>query len=251
MSRAVHAIQICSLSKSFGRVPVLRAIDLDLRPGALSVLIGRSGSGKSTLLRCLNGLETPEQGQITAAGVTRRFPEHAFDKDLEHSVRLKVGMVFQQFHLFGHLNVFENLTLAPRVGQARATADTTRAATALLKKLGLHAHGGHYPHQLSGGQQQRAAIARALLLSPEVLLLDEPTSALDPHLAQEVLEVMLRLKREGMTQVLVTHELEFARRYADHVVFLEEGQVIEQGSPARIFGKPRDPRTRTFTRGQR
>ena len=248
--RPSPAIQVRQLSKSFRAHAVLKGVDLDLPAHALTALIGRSGSGKSTLLRCLNGLETPDGGSIALAGVTRRFPDDASDQVKQHAVRAVTGMVFQQFHLFPHLNILQNLELAPRVAQRRGDKALLRAeAQALLAKVGLSFHAEHFPAQLSGGQQQRAAIARALMRAPQVLLFDEPTSSLDPQLSAEVLEVMRALKREGMTQVMVTHELSFARRYADHVVFLEDGVVVEQGSAAQVFGRPQDARTRTFVKG--
>jgi polar amino acid transport system ATP-binding protein len=224
------AISLRGLRKSFGKHAVLKGVDLDLPAGRLSAILGRSGSGKSTLLRCLGGLERPDGG--------------------EYTVRGRCGMVFQQFHLFPHLDILANLCLAPRVAQGRSAAETREQALALLARMGLDFHAHHYPSQLSGGQQQRVAIARALMTGPEILLFDEPTSSLDPQLAEEVLEVMVDLKRRGMTQVLVTHEHAFARRYADWVVVMEDGAVLEQGRPNRIFQKPKDPRTRAFLRSQ-
>jgi ABC-type polar amino acid transport system ATPase subunit len=222
------ALIIQSLRKSFKDRVVLRDIDLALQGGQLTVLIGRSGSGKSTLLRCLSGLEKPDSGAIELAGQ-------------------RSGMVFQQFHLFPHLNILDNLQLAPRVAHGRGDAEgLEQDCLGLLKKVGLATHAQHFPSQLSGGQQQRAAIARALACRPDVLLYDEPTSALDPHLAAEVLHVMAQLRKDGLTQVLVTHELDFAKRYADHVVFLEDGVVVEQGPPKTFFSKPKDARTKRF-----
>ena len=222
------ALVIQSLRKSFKDQTVLRDIDLTLQGGQLTVLIGRSGSGKSTLLRCLSGLLRPDSGEIELGSQ-------------------RTGMVFQQFHLFPHLNILDNLRLAPRVAHGRGDAeDLERDCLALLKKVGLATHALHFPSQLSGGQQQRAAIARALACKPDVLLYDEPTSALDPHLAAEVLHVMAQLRKDGLTQVLVTHELDFAKRYADQVVFLEDGVVVEQGPPRALFSKPKDARTRRF-----
>jgi polar amino acid transport system ATP-binding protein len=226
---ATQPILIHQLHKRFGSRPVLKGIDLSLPAGRLSVLVGRSGSGKSTLLRCLSGLERPERGRFSLQG--------------------RPGLVFQQFNLFPHLNVLDNLLLAPRVAQQRRGDDVRPEALALLAKVGLGGHAEHFPSQLSGGQQQRAAIARALACQPDVLLYDEPTSALDPHLAKEVLKVMAQLRKDGLTQVLVTHELDFARTYADLVVFLEDGIVVEQGPPKAFFSRPKDPRTRAFLRG--
>ncbi len=226
------AIQIQALRHAYGAHTVLKSVDLKLPARKLSVLIGRSGSGKSTLLRCIGGLETPDAGRIDVQG--------------------RCGMVFQQFHLFPHLSITQNLTLAPRVALGRRDEAALGAeAAALLAKVGLSFHADHYPSQLSGGQQQRAAIARALMMRPQVLLYDEPTSSLDPQLAQEVLALMSQLRREGRTQVMVTHEHAYARRHADWVVYLEDGEVVEQGPPARVFGRPKDPRTRAFIRGER
>jgi ABC-type polar amino acid transport system ATPase subunit len=226
------AVSLRALSKTYKQHRVLQAVDLDLPARKLSVLVGRSGSGKSTLLRCLAGLEQADAGsQITVQG--------------------SCGMVFQQFHLFPHLTVTQNLLLAPRVAQGRQDEKTLQQeASGLLAKVGLSFHAGHYPGQLSGGQQQRAAIARALMVRPQVLLYDEPTSALDPDLAEEVLAVMRGLRKEGLTQVMVTHEHAFARKYADHVVVLEGGRILEQGKPARVFGQPKDPRTKAFLRSE-
>jgi polar amino acid transport system ATP-binding protein len=223
---ATQPIVIHQLQKRFGARPVLQGIDLSLPGGRLSVLLGRSGSGKSTLLRCLSGLERPDSGRFSLQG--------------------RPGLVFQQFNLFPHLNVMDNLLLAPRIAQRRRGTDVQPEAAALLAKVGLHEHAQHFPSQLSGGQQQRAAIARALACQPDVLLYDEPTSALDPHLAKEVLKVMAQLRKDGLTQVLVTHELDFARKYADLVVFLEDGVVVEQGPPKAFFSRPKDARTRRF-----
>jgi ABC-type polar amino acid transport system ATPase subunit len=226
------AISLRQLSKTYKQHQVLRSLDLDLPARKLSVLLGRSGSGKSTLLRCLSGLEQADAGSRVA-------------------LKGSCGMVFQQFHLFPHLTVTENLLLAPRVAQGRADGRKLhKEAALLLEKVGLSFHAGHYPSQLSGGQQQRAAIARALMVRPQVLLYDEPTSALDPDLAEEVLDVMRGLRKEGLTQVMVTHEHAFARKYADWVVVLEGGQIIEQGASAKVFGRPKDPRTRAFLRSE-
>jgi ABC-type polar amino acid transport system ATPase subunit len=244
------AVQVRGLTKAFRKKPVLCGVDLDLPAGALSVLIGRSGAGKSTLLRCLNGLETPDAGRLEVAGVRLHFPEDADDEQKDQAIRSRTGMVFQQFHLFPHKTILENLLLAPQVAHGRS--DTERLLSecgALLEKVGLAFHADHYPSQLSGGQQQRAAIARALATRPSLMLYDEPTSALDPQLGQEVLQVMVRLKREGRTQVLVTHDLNFARAYADWAVFLEDGIAVEQGPARRVFGRPRDARTQAYVRG--
>jgi ABC-type polar amino acid transport system ATPase subunit len=245
--KTAPAIRIQGLHKAYKQHQVLRNIDLDLPQQRLSVLIGRSGAGKSTLLRCLNGLETPDAGRLCVAGIELSYPDDAKDESKGQAVRQRTGMVFQQFHLFPHLTLLQNLELAPRVAHARLEAHALRRECGeLLDKVGLAFHRDHYPSQMSGGQQQRAAIARALATKPKLLLFDEPTSALDPQLSEEVLKVMLTLKREGMTQVMVTHELGFARRYADWVVFLEDGVVVEQGPAAAVFGRPKDARTRAY-----
>jgi ABC-type polar amino acid transport system ATPase subunit len=219
------------IHKSFAGHAVLRGLDLKVRAGSLCVLIGRSGCGKSTLLRCLNGLEIPEQGEIQLHG--------------------KAGMVFQSFQLFPHLNTLENVMSGPRIVKKIPLAETRLLGQKLLHKVGLEGHQNHYPSQLSGGQQQRAAIARALAMNPEIMLYDEPTASLDPHLSGEVLQVMLELKKEGMTQVLVTHEHAFAAKAADQVVFIEDGLVIEAGPAKRLFKNARDPRTRRFLKGMK
>jgi len=229
MPQPAIVLEARQLHKSFGDRPVLQGLDLSVRAGSLCVLIGRSGCGKSTFLRCIKGLETPDQGEVFLQG--------------------SAGMVFQSFQLFPHLNALDNVLSGPRIVKKIPRERALGPARALLDKVGLHELHGHFPSQLSGGQQQRAAIARALAMEPDILLYDEPTASLDPHLTGEVLAVMLELKREGMTQVLVTHELAFARRAADQVVFIEDGRVVEAGSPRRIFGAPKDPRTRRFVRG--
>jgi polar amino acid transport system ATP-binding protein len=219
------------LHKSFNGVAVLRGLSLQVPAGSLCVLIGRSGCGKSTLLRCVKGLESPESGQVRTFGPT--------------------GMVFQNFQLFPHLSALENVMSGPRIVKKTPLAEARGLAARLLDKVGLQGHHHHYPSQLSGGQQQRAAIARALAMRPEIMLYDEPTASLDPHLSQEVLQVMLELKREGMTQVLVTHEHGFAKKAADQVVFIEEGLVVEAGPAKKIFGSAKDARTRRFVRGMK
>ena len=226
-----NVIEIRGLHKAFGERTVLKDLGLDVAKGELCVLIGRSGSGKSTLLRCLNGLEAPDSGSIQTHGV--------------------IGMVFQNFHLFPHLNLRDNIMAAPRHVKGMSFDDAHALATRLLAKVGLAEHASHFPSQLSGGQQQRGAIARALAMSPEILLYDEPTASLDPHLTGEVMDVMKSLKREGMTQVMVTHEHAFARKAADRAVFIEAGQVVETASARRLFSAPQDPRTRRFLKGLR
>ncbi|HYP43729.1 MAG TPA: amino acid ABC transporter ATP-binding protein [Propionibacteriaceae bacterium] len=227
-------------SKSGTRV-VLDNLDLDVDAGECVVLIGGSGSGKSTLLRCLNLLETLDDGVITLGDTDISDPRVDVD-----AVRARVGIVFQAFNLFPHLSVLDNITLAPirvhRVPPARARAE----ARDMLERVGLADHAEQLPDQLSGGQQQRAAIARALINSPELMLLDEVTSALDPELVWEVLALLRELRRDGMTMVLATHEMVFAQQVADKVCFLSGGRVLEQGSPGQLFGAPQEPRTREF-----
>lgn len=228
---------------------MLRGIDLAIRQCQATVLIGPSGCGKSTFLRCLNGLEMMDGGEIRiGASVLNRekFPDfRSFDCEARH-LRREVGMVFQSFNLFPHLTALENVMKAPVVVKGMAREEAEPMARGFLKKVGLEEHADHYPSQMSGGQQQRAAIARALAMSPKVMLYDEPTSALDPSLVDEVLAVMQQLDQEGMTQVIVTHEMRFARDVADQVVFFYEGEVAERGTPEQIFQNPEDPRTRRF-----
>jgi len=248
-----NIIEIRDLKKSFQGSPVLKGINLDVEACQLTVIIGASGCGKSTLLRCLNGLEVFDEGRISVSGISvLRGPArpHA-DRDyhrLCHQLRGQVGMVFQSFNLFPHMTVLDNVARPPMIVQGIAAEEARANALALLEKVGLKEKSGLYPEQLSGGQQQRAAIARALAMKPKVLLYDEPTSALDPELVDEVLIVMKELDAEGMTQLVVTHEMRFARDVAEKIVFLSEGLVVEEGDPARIFSDPADPRTRQFLR---
>ena len=234
-------IQAFGLHKHFGALHVLRGVDLVVAARELVFIIGPSGSGKSTLLRCLNRLETPDSGSITVDGtdlLDRRT-------DLNHA-RARIGMVFQSFNLYPQMTALGNVTLALRkvVGKSRAEADATGLAA--LARVGLADRAGHRPAQLSGGQQQRVAIARAIALEPRVMLFDEPTSALDPELVGSVLAVMRELRESGMTMVVVSHEMGFARAAADRVVFMADGLVIEQGPPAAIFADPQHERTRAF-----
>ncbi|MFN8590627.1 MAG: amino acid ABC transporter ATP-binding protein [Thermomicrobiales bacterium] len=234
-------ISVRQLTKSFGEVNVLRGIDLDVRRGEVVVVIGPSGSGKSTLLRCLNRLEDPSGGVITIGGVeiTQRganLPQ----------IRRKVGMVFQHFNLFPHMTALENVMEGPRTVLGMSRGDAERTARGLLEKVGLADKTDSKPANLSGGQQQRVAIARALAMSPDAMLFDEVTSALDPELVGEVLNVMRGLADEGMTMVIVTHEMSFARRVADRVIFLDQGVIAEEGPPERIFHRARAERTRQF-----
>ncbi|MCO8271670.1 amino acid ABC transporter ATP-binding protein [Actinoplanes sp. TRM 88003] len=235
------AIEIEALHKSFGRLEVLRGIDLTVEPGEVVCVIGPSGSGKSTLLRCVNLLEEPTSGTIRLAGVEVTDPDCDID-----AVRKGVGMVFQQFNLFGHLTVRENVTIAQRRVLKRSRAEADRIATENLDRVGLADKAAAYPAQLSGGQQQRVAIARSLAMEPQLMLFDEPTSALDPELVGEVLAVMRGLVADGMTMLVVTHEMAFAREVASRVVFMDDGLIVEQGPPAELFGQPREERTRAF-----
>ncbi|GLY03981.1 amino acid ABC transporter ATP-binding protein [Actinoplanes sp. NBRC 101535] len=237
----MSTIEISDLHKSFGSLEVLRGIDLTVEPGEVVCVIGPSGSGKSTLLRCVNLLEEPTSGSIRVAGVEVTDPDCDIDE-----VRRGIGMVFQQFNLFGHLTVRENVTIAQRRVLKRGKAEADRIAAANLGRVGLSEKAKAYPAQLSGGQQQRVAIARALAMDPQLMLFDEPTSALDPELVGEVLAVMRGLAAEGMTMLVVTHEMAFAREVASRVVFMDGGVIVEQGPPAEVFGNPREDRTREF-----
>lgn len=251
MSQTVIRVQ--NLKKQFADHAVLNGIDLEIAAGDLTVLIGPSGCGKSTLLRCLNGLEIFDAGTVDIVGyhLERRHPVASLDREYQKSaqnVRRHVGMVFQSFNLFPHMNLIENVMCAPRVVNGVSKNLAEEQGMSLLKKVGLHTHAKHYPLQMSGGQQQRGAIARALAMSPKIMLYDEPTSALDPSLTGEVWQVMKKLDEEGMTQIVVTHEHRVARDVADRVVFLDHGQVIEDAAPDILFGNPKDERTREFLR---
>jgi polar amino acid transport system ATP-binding protein len=234
-------IEIEGLQKSFGSNRVLDGISLKVPEGKVVCVIGPSGSGKSTLLRCVNGLESYEGGDVRVDGL-RVDRGH---KDIR-AVRQRVCMVFQRFNLFGHRTALENVTEGPIYALGRARAEAEREAVALLAQVGLAGKEASYPAQLSGGQQQRVAIARALAMQPRAVLFDEPTSALDPELVGEVLRVMRDLARGGMTMMVVTHEIGFAREVADHVVFMDRGRVVEEGPPAEVLTAPRAPRTRDF-----
>lgn len=228
---------------------VVDGMSLHVEEGELVALIGPSGCGKSTFLRCLNGLETISAGQARIVETTLQNPleiGHAEFYKRAQQVRQHVGMVFQSFNLFPHLTVAQNIMKAPQVVRGIATPEAEHTALELLDKVGLADKAEHFPHELSGGQQQRAAIARALAMSPKILLYDEPTSALDPTLVNEVLRVMKQLDQEGMTQIVVTHEMRFARDVADRIVYVENGQIVEMGPPAQIFAHPQDERTRRF-----
>jgi ABC-type polar amino acid transport system ATPase subunit len=234
-------IDVSGLCKSFGKLSVLNGIDLTVDKGEVVVIIGPSGSGKSTFLRCLNLLEVPTKGDVVFEGNRITDPKQDINR-----LRQKMGMVFQQFNLFPHLSVLANITIAPiRVlGQTKAAA--AENARRLLKTVGLEDKANSYPNQLSGGQKQRIAIARALAMSPDVMLFDEPTSALDPEMVGEVLDVMKKLAAEGMTMVVVTHEMGFAREVGDRIIFMDGGAIVEQGTPENVFGNPQHPRTRDF-----
>ena len=235
------AIEVRSLHKSFGALEVLKGIDFHVGRGEVVCVIGPSGSGKSTLLRCINLLEVPTSGKIWVSGLDLTDP----DVDID-AVRRRIGMVFQQFNLFPHLSVLENLTIAQRRVLRRGKAEAQSVARANLERVGLADKAAAYPAQLSGGQQQRAAIARSLSMGPELMMFDEPTSALDPELVGDVLEVMRSLVAEGMTMMVVTHEMAFAREVADRVVFMDEGVVVEEGPPEAVLGAPEHPRTKDF-----
>jgi polar amino acid transport system ATP-binding protein len=237
----VSTIEIRDLHKSFGSLEVLRGINFHVEPGEVVCVIGPSGSGKSTLLRCVNLLEEPTSGSVSVAGVELTDPECDID-----AVRRGIGMVFQQFNLFPHLTALGNVTIAQRKVLRRPRAEADKIARANLDRVGLADKIEAYPAQLSGGQQQRVAIARALALGPKVMLFDEPTSALDPELVGDVLGVMRKLALDGMTMLVVTHEMSFAREVADRVVFMDGGVVVEDGPPSQVITAPRHERTRTF-----
>jgi polar amino acid transport system ATP-binding protein len=242
MSEAIRpAIELVALEKRFGANHVLRGIDLDVAPGEVVCLVGPSGSGKSTLLRCVNRLEEPTGGHVVIDGENIC----ASDCDLDR-VRTKIGMVFQQFNLFPHLCVLDNLTIAQRKVLRRSKEHSEAKARAVLERVGLLEKLQEYPSRLSGGQQQRVAIARALAMDPQMMLFDEATSALDPELVGEVLGVMRSLAEDGMTMLVVTHEMGFARQVADRVVFMDAGVIVEQGHPGQVLGNPEQERTRRF-----
>ena len=236
-------ITVKNLQKSFGDLKVLCGVNLHIQKGEKVVLIGPSGSGKTTLLRCLNLLEQPTGGQIFFEGTNITDPKC----DINH-IRRKMGMVFQQFNLFPHLSILDNIILAPTKLKLQSRAEATENAMNLLRRVGLQDKAKNYPRQLSGGQQQRIAIVRALAMNPDVMLFDEPTSALDPEMVGEVLDVMKQLAEDGMTMVVVTHEMGFAREVADRAVFMDGGVIVEEGSPKDVFEHPQQPRTQDFLR---
>ena len=234
-------IQIIGLGKKFGELEVLKGIDMQVNAGEVVCVIGPSGSGKSTLLRCVNRLEEPTSGRILIEGVDMTDPDVDIDR-----LRTRIGMVFQHFNLFPHLTVLDNLTIAQRKVLKRSKHEAREIAVANLERVGLIDKIDEYPNRLSGGQQQRVAIARALSMKPDMMLFDEPTSALDPELIGEVLDVMRRLAQDGMTMMVVTHEMGFAREVADRVVFMDGGVIVEEGPPKDVLSNPKHERTRRF-----
>ena len=233
-------IQIKDVKKRFGRVEALRGVSLDVNEGEVVVIVGPSGSGKTTLLRCINRLEEYEEGTIIVDGMTLDNTSNI------NAIRCEVGMVFQSFNLFAHLTALQNLMLAQCTVRKRSREEAEKIARALLAKVGIPEKAKAHPAQLSGGQQQRVAIARALAMNPKIMLFDEPTSALDPEMIKEVLDVMTSLAKEGMTMVVVSHEMGFARAAADRVIFMDEGLIIEQATPQDFFENPKEERTRLF-----
>ena len=234
-------IEVKDLNKHFGKLHVLKGINNNIKKGEVVVVIGPSGSGKSTFLRCLNLLEVPTSGEIIFEGTDITSKNSDINK-----LRQKMGMVFQQFNLFPHMTVLQNITLAPLKLKGIDKDEVEKIAFKLLKRIGLEDKADTYPNNLSGGQKQRIAIARALAMSPDMMLFDEPTSALDPEMVGEVLEVMKDLAREGMTMVVVTHEMGFAKEVGDRVVFMDGGLIIEEGTPEEIFNNPKNERTKNF-----
>ncbi|PJX14762.1 amino acid ABC transporter ATP-binding protein [Halomonas sp. 141] len=237
-------VQMQKLNKHFGSLHVLKNIDLEIVPGEVVVVIGASGSGKSTLIRCINGLEEFQSGSLDVDGNTL-LPDGKSSKALQ-TIRTEVGMVFQQFNLFPHLSVIDNITLAPMKVRGWSRKDAEETAQRLLERVGIADQAQKYPSQLSGGQQQRVALARALAMEPRLMLFDEPTSALDPEMIGEVLDAMRELAKEGMTMVIVTHEMGFAREVADRVIFIHKGEITEQGPPEQLFDAPQHERTQSF-----
>src|SRR5688500_2502939 len=229
------------ITKRFGKLVALSDVSLQVRKGEVVLIIGPSGSGKSTLLRCINHLEVPDAGRVVVDGLDLKRGKVNINR-----VRQEVGMVFQRFELFPHLTVVDNVTLAQRVVRKRTPAEANRIAMELLEKVGIPEKARNYPAQLSGGQQQRVAIARALAMQPKIMLFDEPTSALDPEMIKEVLDVMLDLAREGMTMVVVSHAMGFARAAANRVVFMAQGMIVETGTPDQVFSNPEHDRTKLF-----
>ncbi|MBB5830308.1 amino acid ABC transporter ATP-binding protein [Brachybacterium aquaticum] len=253
-SGAPVVIQVQDVHKSFGDLHVLKGCDLTVRAGEVAVLVGPSGSGKSTLLRCINQLEEPSAGRVLIEGVVQGYrsdplPDGRWQKLSNAEIaaqRSRIGMVFQRFHLFPHLTALGNVMEAPVQVRGLPKAAAEKKARELLDRVGLGDRADHYPSELSGGQQQRVAIARALAMDPELMLFDEPTSALDPELVSEVLTVLKDLAADGMTMVVVTHEMGFAREVADHVVFMDDGAIVEEGTPEQVIDHPRSERLKGF-----
>jgi polar amino acid transport system ATP-binding protein len=233
-------IHIENVHKHFGRIHALRGINLDVQAGEVVVILGPSGSGKSTLLRCVNHLEVADSGKIVVDGIPLKTAQNI------NAVRQEIGIVFQSFNLFPHLSVRDNLTLAQRIVRRRLKEESDKVTMSLLAKVGITEKADCYPAQLSGGQQQRVAIARALAMNPRIMLFDEPTSALDPEMIKEVLDVMLALAKEGMTMLVVSHEMGFARAAATRCIFMDEGQIVEEGPPEKLFTTPSQERTKVF-----
>lgn len=243
MTEERSKVRVTNLHKSFGKLEVLKGIDMTVTEGEVVCLIGPSGSGKSTLLRCLNKLEESTKGEIIVDGYAISDKKTNINK-----VRENIGMVFQQFNLFAHMSVLKNIMFAPVELKIMTKDEAKEKAMSLLERVGLADKADSYPHQLSGGQKQRVAIARALAMNPDIMLFDEPTSALDPEMVGEVLQVMKDLAAQGMTMVVVTHEMGFAREVADRVLFMDEGVICEQGTPEEVFGNPQQERTKDFLR---
>lgn len=233
-------ITIHDIHKHFGHVHALKGVSLSVNKGEVVVIVGPSGSGKSTLLRCINRLEEYDSGRIIVDDIPLDSAQNI------NAVRREVGMVFQSFNLFAHLKVIDNLTLAQRIVRKRPEAEAKEVAMSLLQKVGIPEKADSFPHQLSGGQQQRVAIARALAMNPKIMLFDEPTSALDPEMIKEVLDVMIQLAKEGMTMVVVSHEMGFARNAAHRAIFMDDGLIVEEGTPDQLFRNPTQERTKLF-----
>jgi len=236
-----YIIKIDNVVKSFGKIKALQGVSITVKRGEVLVVIGPSGSGKSTLLRCINMLEHPDSGNIVVDGNSMMHRETNINL-----VRAEVGMVFQQFNLFPHLTVLENIILAQRIVRKRKREEAKQNAEQQLKYVGIPEKAEAFPHELSGGQQQRVAIARALAMNPKIMLFDEPTSALDPEMIKEVLDVMVALAKGGMTMVVVSHEMGFVRAAAERIVFMDQGRIIEEGTPDNFFNNPKEERTRAF-----